>query len=257
VRAAPSRAEATLTPHPSAWLLDCIALFPPTTQFYGFDITPAHFPAARDIPSNIQLRQRDILAPDVPDNLVGSFDIVHIRAFGSVIRDSDCAPMLQAVNRLLKPGGWVQWEEADSSAMVAVGGDSGAASSTTLLRVLEAGGRARGTTFEYVCLLDSWLDADVGRWFANLRDQVAAAGFRDTDVLKFPLLSEQYKAWTEDYLLVYEEIAHMLPSEKDMPGAPMTSEKYEALFNQVLKETSDGAVIHSQHLIAVLGQKAA
>ena len=133
---------------PSAWLFDCVGLLPPSTQFYGFDITPAHFPAARDIPANVQLRRRDILAPDLSDDLVGSFDVVHIRAFGSVIRDSDCAPVLQAVNRLLKPGGWLQWEESDSSAMVAVGGDSGAGAGTALLRVIEGGGRARGTTFE-------------------------------------------------------------------------------------------------------------
>jgi len=75
--------------------------------------------------------------------------------------------------------------------------------------------------------------------------------------VKFPLKSEQYKAWTEDYLLVYEEVAQMVPKEKDAPGAPLTREKYEGMFDQVVKETNEGAVIHSQHLIVIVGQKAA
>lgn len=99
--------------------------------------------------------------------------------------------------------------------------------------------------------------ADIGSWFASLGDQVSAANFNLTNVMRFPLRSEQYKAWTEDYLLVYEEVAQMVPSEKDAPGSPMTREKYEALFDQVVMESNDGAVIHSQHLVVAIAQKPA
>lgn len=70
------------------------------------------------------------------------------------------------------------------------------------------------------------------------------------------MLPEQYKAWTEDYLFVYEEVAMMVPSEKEAPNAQLTREKYQALFDQVVQETDAGAVMHSQHLIVVVGRKA-
>jgi len=108
-----------------------------------------HFPAATNIPPNVKLMERDVLDAKLPDDLVGSFDVVHIRAFGSLIRNSDCGPVLRAVERLLRPGGWLQWEEADTSAMTASAGrDDGARSCNMLLSVIEAGGRANGTTVE-------------------------------------------------------------------------------------------------------------
>lgn len=54
---------------------------------------------------------------------------------------------------------------------------------------------------------------------------------------------------------MYEEVAMMVPSDKDAPGAPLTREKYQGLFDQVVKETNAGTVIHSQHLTMVTGRK--
>ena len=228
----------------SAWLLDCASVLPSSTRLIGFDIQPVHFPSPDHIPTNIELIERDVLDANLPEDLVGTFDMVHIRAFGSSIRNSDCAPLLGAVNRLLKRGGWLQWEEADTSAMTATaaggGGDDGAQSCKTLLGVLQAGGRATGTTSD---------------WLGDIGDQVSGTGFNHTNVVKFPLKASHYKAWTEDYLLVYEEVAQMVPREKDAPGSAMTREKYEGLFEQVVKETNGGAVIHSQHLVVVVAQK--
>lgn len=230
----------------SAWLLECASLLPSSTQLIGFDIQPVHFPSPDHIPSNIELIERDVLDANIPEDLLGSFDVVHIRAFGSSVRNSDCGPLLGAVNRLLKSGGWLQWEEADTSAMKATvagsGGDDGAQSCKTLLGVLQAGGRATGTTSD---------------WLGDIGDQVSRAGYKYTNVAKVPLKASQYKAWTEDYLLVYEEVAQMVPREKDAPGSAMTREKYEGLFEQVVRETSRGTVIHSQHLVVVVAQKPA
>lgn len=98
------------------------------------------------MPLNVKLVEQDVLDAKLPDGLVGSFDMVHIRAFGSSIRNSDCGPVLRAVERLLRPGRWLQWEEADISAMTASAGrDGGAGSCTMLLNVIRAGGRANGT----------------------------------------------------------------------------------------------------------------
>lgn len=121
----------------------------PTAELYGFDIQPAHFSARRNIPPNVQLVQGDVLSKDLVGELTNSFDVVHLRAFGSLIKNSDCSPILEAVRTLLKPGGYLQWEEADSSAMTAIAADGGLAGSCNmLLNILLQGGKATGTTFE-------------------------------------------------------------------------------------------------------------
>lgn len=72
---------------------------------------------------------------------------------------------------------------------------------------------------------------------------------------KHPLKTYQGKAWTEDYLLAFKDLGHMLPSEKDVPQSPMTRESYNALFASVVEEARKGMVMHSSHLLTVVGKK--
>ena len=93
-------------------------------------------------------------------------------------------------------------------------------------------------------------------WFTTLPSQITTAGFEQSDVHKHPLKPEHYKAWTEDYLLVYEEVADMLPKSADAPpGTPMTREMYHGLFAKVVEECEAGAVMHSGHLLVAVGMK--
>lgn len=228
----------------SAWLVDLCHTLSKDSTFYGFDIQPIHFPSPSYLPSNIHLLQQNVIDASIPADLEGSFDLVHIRAFGSSIRNSNASPILSAAHRLLKPGGWLQWDEADTSAMTAQSANTNAATGhqrcTALLQLLEAGGKATGTTSD---------------WLGNLDKQFEGNGFEDVGVKKYGLRMEQYKAWTEDYLLVYEELAQYFPREAEVKAAPMTREKYEAFFDAVVAETNAGAVIHSQWLLCSVGKK--
>jgi SAM-dependent methyltransferase len=49
----------------------------------------------------------------IPDELVEKYDVIHIRHFVCVVKDNDPAPLLQNLCRMLKPGGWLQWDEWD------------------------------------------------------------------------------------------------------------------------------------------------
>lgn len=136
----------------SAWLLD-LACGPSNhsgvdLELYGFDILPAHFPAAEIIPPNVKLIQKNILDGEFSKEFVESFDLVHVRAFGSSIRNSDTSPICQVAMKLLRPGGSLQWEEADTSSMIAVLDSKAAPRGTTLIQLIEAGGKATGTTYE-------------------------------------------------------------------------------------------------------------
>ncbi|KAJ5708780.1 hypothetical protein N7493_010114 [Penicillium malachiteum] len=50
---------------------------------------------------------------DIPEDLSGVYDIVHISLFSIVLKDGDVAGILDKVLKLLKPGGYLQWFEAD------------------------------------------------------------------------------------------------------------------------------------------------
>lgn len=115
-------------------------------ELYGFDIQPSHFPV--DVPSNVHLLERNILDPAFIEEFEGSFDVVHIRAFGSSIKKSDTSPVCHAARSLLKPGGYIQWEEMDQSNMVSLLDGKPAPQATALIQLLAAAGKAIGTTFE-------------------------------------------------------------------------------------------------------------
>lgn len=81
------------------------------------------------------------------------------------------------------------------------------------------------------------------------------AAFGDVQVDVGSLKPHHLKAWTEDYLLVYEEVSYLLPSEKDMPEAPLSREKYLGLFGQVVKETEAGAVMYPERIVVTTARK--
>lgn len=136
-----------------AWLCDLsstTASSQSTYDFIGFDITPANFPHSAFLPHNVSLQVQDVLLSSPPSELEGSFDVVHVRAFAGIIRNNDTDTLLGYAAKLLKPGGWFQWEEAPPQLMTAVAPNEsvGKAACEQLLAIIRAGGRQIGTVFE-------------------------------------------------------------------------------------------------------------
>lgn len=50
----------------------------------------------------------------VPSELVGTFDVIHIRLLVGAVADNNPAPVIKAALALLKPGGYLQWTEIAS-----------------------------------------------------------------------------------------------------------------------------------------------
>ena len=66
---------------------------------------------------------------------------------------------------------------------------------------------------------------------------------------------ELSKAWTDDLLMVYEEIAWSLPeAAKAGEGAKMTRERYRELFANVVKETQQGVSL-GMNGVVIVGRK--
>ena len=88
------------TYHSSIWLVDLADKVHPTVQLEGLDISLAQAPISKWLPANIQLREWDMFA-DPPAQLIGQFDIIHIRSVTLVIKDNNALPVIKNLRKLL------------------------------------------------------------------------------------------------------------------------------------------------------------
>ena len=93
------------------WAIDIARDFP-TAQIDGFDISLQQCPPSAWLPTNITVREWDIFS-NLDSELEGTYDVVHIRLLLLVVRDNDPRPLLRNAMKMLKPGGWLQWDELD------------------------------------------------------------------------------------------------------------------------------------------------
>lgn len=95
------------------WLLDVHSQLDSSaeTELVGFDTDITQVGPKEWLPKNLSLRQWSVF-DDVPEDLVGTFDIVNVRLIVFVIEE-DPVPVLRHLLKLLKPGGYLQWCEID------------------------------------------------------------------------------------------------------------------------------------------------
>jgi len=106
-----SSAIADVATGTAIWLID-VARSLPSAQLDGFDIAVTQAPHQKWLPSNIAIRHWNIFE-DVPDDLIGKYDIVHVRLLVLVIDNADPRAVMRNLFKLLKPGGYLQWDELD------------------------------------------------------------------------------------------------------------------------------------------------
>ncbi|CEJ82416.1 hypothetical protein VHEMI02482 [[Torrubiella] hemipterigena] len=106
------------------WLFDTAREVPSNISLTGLDISLDQIPGPRgsQMP-NMSFQQWSFFdAP--PEDLVGKFDVVHMRLVAVVVMDQDPEKILKNVKLLLKPGGYIQWEEhytPDAQVLTAAG----------------------------------------------------------------------------------------------------------------------------------------
>ncbi|KAK8105655.1 uncharacterized protein PG998_003871 [Apiospora kogelbergensis] len=228
------------------WLTDLHSSLAKTNvsaQLDGFDINPINFPDPAFLPSGVTLKQLDILAHPFPPHLKGVYDVVHIRAFCSVINNAPALrPVLAVASELLKPGGFLQWEETrgDRFFVDCPSPQTSSVACSTITQVLQGASQARGISMEWVDVLDT---------------HVNAFGFQDVRLLAQEKRKQDLKGWTEDYMMVWEEIASFFPPKATQPNAPMSREAWVELFANSVKETEQGVVVHQGRILTVVGQK--
>ncbi|KAG9245178.1 hypothetical protein BJ878DRAFT_32503 [Calycina marina] len=110
----PSLRIADLATGSGFWLTDLARTLPPTAYLHGYDISTSQFPAQCLLPANITLQQQDLLSP-FPTSVLGSYDVLHLRALSFAFGKNDWERCLQNAIKLLKPNGYIQWDEPQLS----------------------------------------------------------------------------------------------------------------------------------------------
>lgn len=155
--------------------------------------------------------------------------------------NANTTPLLSTALALLKPGGWLQWEEMEADLIIepAAPGLSKVACET-LDRILSMGGKANGMTFDFLAELDQHL---------------LEHNFQDVRMFTIANRKQDYKGWTEDFLMVWEEVADYFPSKATEPRAPITREFWAEMFSKAVDETEKGVALHKGGFITVVGRK--
>ena len=99
------------------------------------------FPPKACLAANVSLASLDVFA-EVPQHLVGKYDVIHIRCFACIVKNNDPGPLLENLIRMLstpplyicipplvvkssqhqqhtEPGGHLQWDEYHNSTVTA------------------------------------------------------------------------------------------------------------------------------------------
>jgi hypothetical protein len=115
------------------WLTDLVDKFPATVQLDGLDLSFDATPPRDWLPPNMSLHHWDITT-EVPEHLLGVYDVVQVRHFAFVLRQPDLKGVLDNLLKLLsmpskfynsccsncwftEPGGYLQWTDIDVSSL--------------------------------------------------------------------------------------------------------------------------------------------
>lgn len=79
-------------------------------SYEGLDMSPSQFPSQPS--QNITFSVLNILDP-VPEDKQGTFDVLHLRLLVLGLPKGQWGRACKNLLQLLKPGGWLQWEEAE------------------------------------------------------------------------------------------------------------------------------------------------
>ncbi|TGJ87184.1 hypothetical protein E0Z10_g1623 [Xylaria hypoxylon] len=210
-------------------------------QLNGYDINEVNFPPPAFLPGSITLTKLDVLSKMLPEEALSTFDVVHIRAFSSIIINNNTMTLLSTALAMLKPGGWLQWEEWGTDFIVEPASPGlSTVSCEKIARIVKAGGDAQGLQVDFVRELDR-----------RLND----TGFKQVHVREDTKRKQDYKGWTEDFLMIWEEVASFFPSKADDPQAPVTKELWAQLFANAVEETEHGVALHRGSILTVIGRK--
>lgn len=201
------------------WLMD-VAREVPKAQLDGLDYNLRQAPPQEWLPPNTTKRHWNIF-DDVPDDLVGKYDYVHTRLLVLVVENQDPRPVIHNLRKLLKPGGFLQWDEIDA----------------VNVHIKKIDSKQDTPAMDQLKVW-AWGDGRYG-WTVELSQLLAQGGFENAtaDFIGDP--PELARAFTEVNLLVVEEFAEGLAKL----GKKDVANKYFKLIEEAYEESVAGAAL--------------
>lgn len=209
------------------WLID-VARELPTAQLDGFDHDLAQAPHPKWLPPNIRMRHWNIF-DELPTDLVGQYDIVHVRLLVLVIEQGNPRPVIRKLLTMLKPGGYLQWDELDCVHM----------------HVKKVDPHVPAPALEKLRDM-SWAD---GRhdWTLQLPEFMTEEGFEDATMECFGDGDEMIRAFHEQHLLTMDEFATSLTKMGKIEAA----ETFYQLIREGYRESTTGAALCIPRIVCV------
>lgn len=171
------------------WALDLAQSFP-EAHVDGFDIDLEQCPPSEWLPPNVTVQECDAFSA-LPPELENQYDLVHLRLLLLVVRDNDPRPILRNALRMLKKGGYLQWDELNPwEAYVAETGK-------------QQGDRQRSS---FQKANEPTVMATL-QWVTNLTSTMEEVGFEEIKREEFACDLRLAKYYQDTHIMVLEEMA--------------------------------------------------
>ena len=205
------------------WLFEVDRRLPaPASVLCGIDISDAQFPRPEWLPPSTEFHQCDAFDPSGPPaELIGKFDIVHMRLFVAIIKDNDPASLIRFCAKLLKPGGYIQWDEHEPSEDRVHSHHGSPVEGTNL--VLRMTQTHKQTA--WVATLPRLLEQE--------------GGFRVIDVDRRPILPWQRGFYLDNYCMLADEFVER--ARMGGPGIGNVDDYYARISQEVPREKQLGS----------------
>ena len=210
------------------WLLDLASTLPTSVQLDGFDITLTQAPPGVWLPKNINMSIWNVFE-DVPKHLAGKFDIVHVRLLLLVVSNATVESVVRRLAELLKPGGYLQWDELSCY--------------EHYVKTVDPTVPTPGFQ-EMHKIMDGRGQMD---WTLRLPTTMNENGFEKGAIYQYFDSSGFAKANTDMLLIMLEEFGKGLAKTK----GPEEDVKMQYLIQRIYKESQHGAAICVPKLVCV------
>ncbi|KAJ5350000.1 hypothetical protein N7541_007727 [Penicillium brevicompactum] len=202
------------------WILDLARQVPSSVQLHGFDISGDQFPLKELWPQN------------PPEAFSGQYDVVHLRMWASNLRESDTSSLVNHVKNLLKPGGYLQWEDADLVHQ-RVQGATGLEFEQSMNHIFERAG------IDY-------------SWVSDLPNRLHQDGFTVHDADSCCFEPHLMQLCTNTYLMAIQEILHGIKRAYPESLTRFITEQ-ERLLSDMTRKKAEG-IIYNWSPVSVLAQ---
>ncbi|KAJ8065346.1 hypothetical protein OCU04_006034 [Sclerotinia nivalis] len=220
IQLSPNAVIADVATGTGAWLLDVARDFP-QAQLHGLDNDISQAPHTNWLPGNVSVRHWDIFT-DLPDEMVGTFDYVHVRLLVLVLEGNNEA-FIQKLLKMLKPGGYLQWDELDCVNMhVKLPISSPDTKAPALEKIREM----------------SWANGRYD-WTLKIPEFLTKTGFQDVQMQKFGDEERLVRAFNEQHLLTMDEFASSL----GRMGKSDVADMWYGLIERAEREAGMGAAL--------------